>query len=159
VHEPPGDYGAGDKRIQAYCYRWCATDHPENRIPFPMPEGYDPKQYELLISVLAAGWKETFDKFDPIPNHKTDTNNHGPFSTDNIGMNYDYPEATYERRKEILGRTSSRYQQGWLYFVANDPRIPKDVQAARCRNGDLRKMSSSTTGTGRIRSTCGRLGD
>lgn len=40
--EPPGEYGAGDKRIQAYCYRWCGTDHPENRIPFPMPEGYDP---------------------------------------------------------------------------------------------------------------------
>jgi hypothetical protein len=125
--EPPGEYGAGDKRIQAYCYRWCATDHLENRIPFPMPEGYDPKQYELLVRVYEAGWKETFDKFDPIPNHKTDTNNHGPFSTDNIGMNYDYPEASYERRKEILDE-HRRYQQGWLYFVANDPRIPKEVQ-------------------------------
>ena len=125
--EPPGEYGAGDKRIQAYCYRWCATDHTENRIPFPRPEGYNPKQYELLVRVYEAGWKETFDKFDPIPNHKTDTNNHGPFSTDNIGMNYDYPEASYERRKEILDE-HCRYQQGWLYFVANDPRIPKDVQ-------------------------------
>ena len=45
-----------------------------------------------------------FGKFDPIPNDKTDTNNHGPFSTDNIGMNYDYPEASYERRREILAR-------------------------------------------------------
>lgn len=125
--EPPGEYGAGDQRIQAYCYRYCATDHPENRIPFPMPDGYDPKQYELLIRVYEAGWKETFDKFDPIPNHKTDTNNHGPFSTDNIGMNYDYPEASYERRKEILDE-HRRYQQGWLYFVANDPRVPRDVQ-------------------------------
>lgn len=125
--EPPGEYGAGDNRIQAYCYRWCATDHPENRIPFPMPEGYDPRQYELLIRVYEAGWKETFDKFDPIPNHKTDTNNHGPFSTDNIGMNYEYPEAGYDRRKEIL-EEHRRYQQGWLYFVANDPRVPKDVQ-------------------------------
>ena len=124
---PPGEFGAADKRVQAYCYRYCATDHAENRIPFPKPDGYDPKQYELLVRVYEAGWKETFDKFDPIPNHKTDTNNHGPFSTDNIGMNYDYPEASYERRKEILDE-HRRYQQGWLYFVANDPRVPADAR-------------------------------
>ena len=125
--DPPGEYGAEDKRVQAYCYRYCATDHAENRIPFPKPEGYDPKQYELLVRIYEAGWRETFEKFDPIPNHKTDTNNHGPFSTDNIGMNYDYPDASYERRKEILDE-HRRYQQGWLYFVANDPRVPAEVR-------------------------------
>ncbi len=82
----PGEYGSGDKKVQAYCYRMCLTDHPENRMPFPKPDGYDPKQYELLLRIYAAGWRETFDKFDPIPNRKTDTNNHGPFSTDNIGL-------------------------------------------------------------------------
>ena len=125
--EPPGEYGAGDKRVQAYCFRMCLTDEPENRIPFPKPEGYDPKQYELLLRVFAAGWRETFNKFDPIPNKKTDTNNHGPMSTDNIGMNYDYPDASYERRKEII-KEHETYQKGWLYFIANDPRVPKDVQ-------------------------------
>ena len=30
-----------------------------------------------------------------MPNRKSDTNNHGAFSTDDIGMNYDYPEANY----------------------------------------------------------------
>ena len=125
--EPPGEYGTGDKRVQAYCYRYCATDHPENRIPFPRPDGYDAGQYELLVRIYQAGWNETFDKFDPIPNRKTDTNNHGPFSTDNIGMNYDYPEASYERRREILAE-HRRYQQGWLYFVTNDPRVPVEVR-------------------------------
>ncbi len=124
---PPGEYGSGDKRVQAYCYRYCVTDHPDNRVPFPKPEGYDPKQYELLVRIYEAGWGETFDKFDPVPNRKTDTNNHGPFSTDNIGLNYDYPEASYDRRREILAEHRS-YQQGWLYFIANDPRVPKDVQ-------------------------------
>ena len=46
--EPPGEYGAGDKRVQAYCFRMCLTNDPENRIPFAKPEGYDAKQYELL---------------------------------------------------------------------------------------------------------------
>jgi hypothetical protein len=132
--DPPGEYGAGDKRLQAYCYRMCLTDHPDNRIPFPKPDGYDPAQYELLVRIFNAGWRETFEKFDPIPNHKTDTNNHGPFSTDNIGFNYDYPEASYERRREILAE-HERYQKGWLYFIANDPRVPKEVQDAMRRWG------------------------
>jgi hypothetical protein len=132
--EPPGEYGAGDKRLQAYCYRLCLTDHPENRVPFAKPQGYDPRDFELLARVYAAGWRETFDKFDPIPNKKTDTNNHGPMSTDNIGYNYDYPEATYERRREIL-QEHERYQKGWLYFIANDPRVPKEVQEKMQRWG------------------------
>ncbi|MEW6159250.1 MAG: FAD-dependent oxidoreductase [Verrucomicrobiota bacterium] len=130
----PGAYGEGDKKVQAYCYRMCLTDHAENRMPFPKPEGYDPKQYELLLRIFGAGWRETFVKFDPIPNHKTDSNNHGPFSTDNIGMNYDYPEASYARRREIL-EEHERYQKGWLYFIANDPRVPREVQEKMRRWG------------------------
>lgn len=125
--EDPGKRGDGDNKIQAYCFRMCLTNHAENRIPFPKPEGYDPGQYELLLRVFNSGWRETFRKFDPIPNKKTDTNNHGPFSTDNIGMNYDYPDASYVRRKEIIAE-HEQYQKGWLYFIANDPRVPADVQ-------------------------------
>lgn len=125
--EPAGEYGSGDKRIQAYCFRMCLSNHPENRIPFQKPSGYDPNRYELYARVFAAGWRETFDKFDPIPNRKTDTNNHGPFSTDYIGKNYDYPEASYERRKEII-KDHELYQKGLMYFLQNDPRVPADVQ-------------------------------
>src|SRR5262245_7342125 len=124
---PPGEYGAADNKLQAYCFRMCLTDHAENRVPLPKPAGYDPKQYELMLRIFQAGWRETFQKFDRIPNHKTDTNNHGPFSTDNIRYNYDYPEASYERRRQII-REHEQYQKGWLYFIANDPRVPKDVQ-------------------------------
>jgi hypothetical protein len=125
--EDPGRKGDGDHRIQAYCYRTCLTKNGQNRIPFERPEGYDSTQYELLIRIYDSGWRETFQKFDPIPNLKTDVNNHGPFSFDNIGMNYDYPEASYERRKEIINEHIA-YQQGLLYFIANDPRIPEEVQ-------------------------------
>ena len=142
--EPPGAFGAADRKIQAYCYRYCVTDHPDNRVPFARPDGYDPKQYELLLRVYDAGWRETFDKFDPVPNRKTDSNNHGPFSTDNIGMSYDYPEASYERRRDIL-REHERYQKGWLYFIANDPRVPKDVQE-RMREWGLPKDEFTDNG-------------
>ena len=126
--EPPGVKGEGDHRVQAYCYRMCLSNHPDNRVPFPKPESYDPSQYELLLRVFDTGWREGFRKFDPVPNRKTDTNNHGPFSTDNIGKNYDYPEASYERRQEIL-QEHQTYQKGLMYFLANDPRVPEDVQS------------------------------
>lgn len=124
--EAPGEYGQADNKIQAYCFRMCLSNHPDNRIPFPKPEGYDPARYELYARVFASGWRETFDKFDPIPNRKTDTNNHGPFSTDYIGKNYDYPEASYERRKAII-KDHELYQKGLMYFLQNDPRVPADV--------------------------------
>lgn len=127
--EDPGKKGEGDDKIQAYCFRMCLTNHPENRVPFPKPENYDPAQYELLARIHEKGWGGTFNKFDPIPNRKTDTNNHGPFSTDNIGMNYEYPEGSYEKRREII-REHEAYQKGLMYFVANDPSIPEDLRKA-----------------------------
>ena len=125
--ESPGKQGDADKRLQAYNYRLCLSNHPDNRVPFPKPEGYDAKQYELLLRTLKAGLRHIKGKFDMVPNRKTDTNNHGPFSTDNIGMNYDYPDASYARRREIL-KEHETYQKGYLYFLANDPRVPKDVR-------------------------------
>lgn len=125
--EPPGEYGAADNKIQAYCYRMCMTNHPENRVPFPKPANYNPTQYELLLREFDTGRRDWFEKFDEIPNRKTDTNNHGAFSSDNIGMNYDYPEASYQRRQEIL-KEHQNYQMGLLWFVANDPRVPEDIR-------------------------------
>ncbi len=125
--QDPGEYGSGDNKIQAYCFRLCMSNHPDNRVAFSKPEGYDPARYELLGRIYDSGWRETFEKFDMMPNRKTDTNNHGPMSSDYIGKNYDYPEASYERRKEII-EDHRKYQQGLLYFMQNDPRMPADVR-------------------------------
>jgi len=103
------------------------TKAGENKIAIARPEGYDNARYELMGRVAASGWNEYFDKYDPIPNLKTDVNNHGPVGFDNIGMNHDYPDATYERRKEII-REHIQYQKGLLYFIATDQRIPPAVR-------------------------------
>jgi hypothetical protein len=124
--ETPGENGTGDKKIQAYCFRLCLTKHPENKVPITKPEGYDSTQYELLARLSETRWNEFFGKYDPVPNLKTDVNNHGPFSFDNIGMNWDYPEATFDRRRDII-REHETYQKGLLYFMATDARIPKTV--------------------------------
>jgi hypothetical protein len=132
--EDPGEYGEEDHRIQAYCFRMCLTNVPENRLEITRPEGYDSVQYELLVRIFESGWRQVFNKFDPIPNGKTDVNNHGPFSFDNIGMNYDYPDGSYERRLEII-QEHTLYQKGLLWFLRSDPRIPEEVREEMARWG------------------------
>ena len=125
--EPISPNCSGDKKVQAYCFRLCMSDHPGNRVPFPKPENYNPANYELVARVLDTGWMDWFAKFDRVPNHKTDTNNHGPFSSDFIGGSYDYPEASYAQRREII-KAHETYQKGLLYFLSNDPRVSEAVR-------------------------------
>ena len=132
--EPSGQTGEGDRRVQAYCFRTCLTKNMPNRVPFPKPEGYDPANYELLLRDLLTGRKDFFEKFDLIPNLKTDTNNHGAFSSDFIGMNYAYPDASYEKRREIV-KAHESYQKGYYYFVATDPRVPASIREEMAKWG------------------------
>jgi hypothetical protein len=123
----PGEYGAADHRIQAYCFRLCMSDHPDNCIPITEPAGYDPLTYELLGRLAAAGWNEYFVKYDRIPNRKTDTNNHGPVNFDYIGMSDDYIEASYQRRLSIAAE-HEQYQRGLLWFLRTDKRVPEKIR-------------------------------
>lgn len=123
----PGVEGEGDHRIQAYCFRMCLTNVPENRIPFPKPENYDPMRYELLLRYINTGEFDILGLSTLMPNGKTDTNNRGAFATDNIGMNYDYPNGNYNTRDEII-KEHENYQKGLMWFLANDPRLPSYVR-------------------------------
>jgi hypothetical protein len=132
--DDPGEDGQGDHRVQAYNYRMCLTTVRENQVPFPKPDHYDPLNYELLGRYLDKGWRGVWNKFDPAPNKKTDTNNHGAFSTDYIGKNYAYPEASYEERRAIL-KDHEDYQKGLMWFLSYDPRVPEDVRERMSRWG------------------------
>jgi hypothetical protein len=125
--EPPGKAGAGDGRVQAYCFRLCMSNVPENSVPFPKPEDYDESMYELLFRNFEAGDLRVPLLIKMMPNGKTDTNNRWAFSTDMIGMNYDYPEGNYERRAEIV-KAHQDYQQGLMWTLANHPRVPQQIR-------------------------------
>jgi len=132
--DPIAPDGTGDHRIQAYTFRMCLTDVPANRTPFPRPRHYDPRQYALLKRYMDAGYRDFFRKFDRIPNGKTDTNNFGAFSFDDIGMNYRYPEGTDTERAAII-QEHVDYQQGLLWFMANDPGVPAETRTEMSRWG------------------------
>lgn len=129
--------GEGDKKVQAYNVRICLTSDPSNAIPITEPEGYDPSRYELLLRYLdkkPADNLSAFLKMDLMPNHKTDINNNGPFSTDMIGENYEYPEADHRTRKAIA-KKHDNYIKGLLYFIGHDPRMPAHLRQQMLRWG------------------------
>lgn len=123
--------GTGDDRIQAYNYRICLTDDPDNMIPLTKPANYDPSRYELLARLFKAqpDMRDINQYFiwTPMPNHKTDINNRGAFSTDMIGMSQGYPEGTWEERQSIINAHRD-YTLGLLWFYITDPRVPSNLK-------------------------------
>ncbi len=136
--------GTGDRRVQAYNFRLTLTQDPANRIPFPKPEAYDPREYVLLSRYLRHDWKWVFGKFDSLRGNKVDKNNHGPISTDFIGRNYRWPEADYRTRERIF-REHVIYQQGLMWFLANDPSVPQECRE-RMSSWGLPKDEFTDTG-------------
>ncbi|MEU5779567.1 FAD-dependent oxidoreductase [Micromonospora lupini] len=130
---PLAPRGSADDRIQAYCFRMCLTQ-AANRIPFGKPSGYDPLRYELLLRHIQAGYAGPYFTTHSIGGGKTDSNNNGAVSTDNIGFNYAYPTASWAVRESIIAEHRT-YQQGLMWFLANDPRLPASVRDSTARWG------------------------
>ncbi|MGO9203889.1 MAG: FAD-dependent oxidoreductase [Limisphaerales bacterium] len=151
----PGDGGRpgeGDHCVQAYNFRLCYTQVPANRLPHTRPANYSPARYELLAryleALVAAGHTPRLSEFwnpIPMPNAKTDINNNGGFSTDYIGANYDYPEASYDGREKIR-RAHEDYTRGLVYFLATSPRVPEHLRAEMQKWGPAKDEFLDTGG-------------
>jgi hypothetical protein len=139
----PAD-GESDHRLQAFCFRMCMSNVPANRAPFPKPDGYDEAKYELLLRNFETGDRRFPMKPDLMPNGKTDTNNNCAFSTDHIGQNHKYPEASYADREKIV-KDHEVYQKGLMWTLANHPRVPKAIRDEMNRWG-LPKDEFTDTG-------------
>jgi hypothetical protein len=132
---PKGTPGSADKKVQSYNFRMILSDDPANQVAFPKPPGYNPQRYELLARLLKAEtarlgrspYLHEVTLIAPIPNHKADFNNNGPFSTDYLGASWDYPTGSYARQAEIW-QDHVNYTKGFFYFLAHDPRVPKPLQ-------------------------------
>lgn len=139
----PGEVGMGDSRVQAYCYRLCLTNEPENRVPFSRPADYDPAKYELVARYLNStsmlpDYPTAGDIEHPVlgsnltrpvpgvimPNRKSDSNNKDPVGFNLVAGNYEYPDADYATRERII-RDHISWQQGLIWFFASDPRVPE----------------------------------
>lgn len=121
--------GQGDKKIQAYNYRVCLTSDPANRIPLEKPAGYREIDHELLLRNFDAGDPRLPALVEPLagPGKKVDWNNMHAVGSDYVGANYEYPEASYERRREIE-KEHETYIRGFLWTMANSPRVPEKIR-------------------------------
>lgn len=116
----PGKAGEGDKKVQAYNFR-MSLSNAGDRIAYPKPAGYDRDKYLLLLRYMKK------HPIVPIQLHNGDCNNQGGFSSDHIGANYAWPEADYATREKIF-QDHVNYQQGFMWFLANDPEVPAEIQ-------------------------------
>jgi len=143
--------GTADKAEQAYNYRMCFSEVPENQVAFAKPEGYEARRYALFVRLIEARAKaegrvpelNSVIKVDRIPNGKADINNQGAFSTDYIGGSWDYPDASYARKAQIW-QEHKNYIQGFFHFLANDPQVPEGLRREMSRWGLCRDEFTDT---------------
>ncbi len=156
--EPQGASGDGDYRLQAFNFRMFLSNQ-EGKLPFPKPAGYDADRYALLARFLNFSpdlkWTLNYTTRPmtdgPVQMRNGDSNNAGSFSSDYIGGNHRWADGTYSpephkqlpppRRglrmpmrelyqiREAIFQDHVNYQQGLMFFLANDPQVPQELQA------------------------------
>ena len=129
--------GESDGKFQSYCFRLCLTSDPANRLPLPRPDGYDPNRYALTANYLKALGPDArisdFLGISLMPNSKTDINA-SRISTNVVGASWEYPDATYARRREIWNDHLT-WAQGLLYYLANEANVPEHIRKEMNRWG------------------------
>ncbi len=137
-NEPLGKIGQGDKSVQAYNFRLCLTTDSTNFKAIEKPLNYNESQYELLARYIEKIKPKKLDwqllHIQPMPNDKTDINNCGAFSTDMIGENFEYANASYLEREKIIQKHKD-YTLGLLYFLGNNERVPEHLRSEMKRYG------------------------
>ena len=121
--------GQGDKKIQAYNYRLCLTTDPQLRIPIEKPAGYREIDHELLLRNFEAGDHRMPALIERLAGKgsKVDWNSMHAIGSDYGGANWEYPEASYERRREIE-KAHETYIRGFLWTLSNNPRVPEKIR-------------------------------
>jgi hypothetical protein len=114
---PAERLGEGDGGLQAYAFRVCLTDRPENARPFEPPAGYDAREFVLLDRYIdASGDTQPLGLApDLLPNGKCDVNSIGPFSLNLLdGSNREYLDGD----REAVRNRHLRYTQGFLHHLS-----------------------------------------
>lgn len=126
-----GSTGEGDRKVQAYTYRLCLSNDPNNRVMPEKPATYDREVFLRMRNRWSLG--------SAIPNGKLKWN------TSNLpGGNWDYPEADWPRRHEIL-RAHRDHALGFLWFLQHDDAVPESLRL-RARDYGLAKDEFTDNG-------------
>ena len=141
------DHGKPDKRYQPFCFRVFATK--KEPLPWPRPSDYRPARYELLKRYVNAApdskwWNLVYSR-GPLKLNEGDCNSAGPVSLDYVDGSKHWVESSYAEREKIFQEHVS-YQQGYLYFLANDASIPAELRGRVSQFGLPRTEFPETAG-------------
>lgn len=155
--DPYGKPGEGDYRVQAYNFR-MRLSNKEGMVSFAKPEDYDAGRYALLARFMNASpdikWTLNYTiapmTDGPVQMRNGDSNNAGSMSSNLVNGSNRWPDGTFEpvsfeklpppRRglafplnelyqlREKLFQKHLSYQQGYMYFLANDPQVPEELR-------------------------------
>lgn len=119
---------AGDDKIMNYNYRVNLTDDPDNMVPIPKPENYDPAHFELLRRYFKRYGGDRV-KMYPLPNRKYDLNDDQGrgFAIGLPGRSWDYPEADAATRRQIE-KEHREFTLGYFHFILTDPSVPQGIR-------------------------------
>lgn len=124
--------GNGDNRVMNYNFRPTMSKEPGNMRPVTLPPNYDPERYQLLTDFLKAHPDTKLGDLIGIYERgsgKWEFNNrqHSSISLGLFGGNVEYPDADYEKRKEIY-QDHKDYTLGYLYFLGHDESVPQKLR-------------------------------
>ncbi len=119
-----------------YNFRLTVAKDKQFQIPIPAPRKYDVTRYSLLADWLRdqTAQEKPVKLYDIIDlyerrNGKYELNNKQSaiFSLGHFGGQFDWPEASYEKRARIY-QDHMDYTLGLLHFLATDDSVPTKVQ-------------------------------
>ncbi|MFB0497446.1 hypothetical protein ABID99_003683 [Mucilaginibacter sp. OAE612] len=124
--------GEASKRIINYNFRLMMSTNTD-KVPFPPPSHYDANRFLTLRRLLAKHpdtiLADIIDLYSwNYPPGKFEANNkqNSVISLGLFGGNTSYPDAGYEKRKQIF-QDHKDWTLGLLYFLQHDQSVPKQL--------------------------------
>lgn len=148
--------GEGDHYTQAYNYRYYTTSDPEHRVAITPPEGYDPKEFELVgryVAYLTATVKDEGELRKRLVGIFPGWKNSGEwnyqrsslFSMSPVGVSHLYADGDDAERARVW-KLHQDYLRGLHAFMSGDPRVPEFYRKEVAELGLDRRPHPETQG-------------
>lgn len=115
-----GSTGTGDAAVQAYNFRLCLTNDPQNIVLPEKPAAYRREDFLKLGHWLSGAGS---------------INGKGSWNEPKLpGENHAYPDGDWATR-DVITRRHLDHAIGWIYFMQNDESIPREQREMNRRIG------------------------
>jgi len=148
--------GAADAHTQAYNYRYYTTSDPTNRIPLTPPDGYDPKDFELVgryVAYLTQTVKDPAELHKRLEGIFPGWKNSGEwnyqrgslFSMSPVGISHLYADGDAATQARVW-KQHQDYLRGLHAFMSSDARVPESYRQEMAALGLDRRPHPETQG-------------